>query len=93
MAESAGRATGRCWIDTLDRDDAVLDLGAVRETLREMTTIELRLYRRSLLTAPKLPKERIKTRYQTLLNETRAEFRRRFPAGSRGHVIALDVDG
>jgi hypothetical protein len=60
----------------------------MRNTLQKMTTIELRLYRRSVLMARKLPKERM--RYQSLLNEIRTEFRRRLPAGRRDRITTGD---
>lgn len=83
------RATWKGSGGASEREDAVLDSGTLRDTLQKMTTIELRLYLRSVLMARKLPKER--TRYQSLLNEIRAEFRRRLSAGSRGRITARDA--
>ena len=79
-------ATWKRSFDVLEPDDAVSVSQTLRESLQKMTTIELRLYRRSVLMARKLPKERI--RYQGLLNEIRAEFRRRLPRGSRGRIMS-----
>jgi hypothetical protein len=91
MAESAVKApaTRKRSFDALERDDATLVSETLRDSLQKMTTIELRLYRRSVLIARKLPKERI--RYQGLLNEIRAEFRRRLPPGSRGRITFRDA--
>jgi hypothetical protein len=83
------RATWKRSFDAPECQDAVLGSEKLRNTLQKMTTIELRLYRRSVLMARKLPKERI--RYQSLLNEIQTEFRRRLPAGRRDRITAGDA--
>jgi hypothetical protein len=98
MAESAtkelreamkARTTWKPSLDAQERDEGVLVSETLRDSLQKMTAIELRLYRHSVLMARKLPEERI--RYQGLLDEIRAEFRRRIPAGRRGRIMARDA--